>query len=112
MVHVLRDPRDACVSAFQRVYTAGSFQYTSDLRECGCYARLHLRLMRHWAALYPGMAPDNVNRGPARGPLGSEWGLYHLRSHEVNSTRILRTIHPSIHPLMLTFDHFSLQQRR
>ena len=25
------------------------------------------------------------HRGPTRGPLGSEWDLYHLRSHEVNS---------------------------
>eukprot|EP00976_Prorocentrum_cordatum_P074476 1181533-Prorocentrum_minimum.AAC.2 len=33
-----------------------------------------------------GTAADH--RGPARGTLvGSEWGLYHLRSHEVNALK-------------------------
>eukprot|EP00959_Pyramimonas_sp_CCMP1952_P209685 4387166-Pyramimonas_sp.AAC.2 len=36
-----------------------------------------------------------LNRCPARGPLGPEWGLYHLRSHEVHRIQILLTVHPA-----------------
>eukprot|EP00976_Prorocentrum_cordatum_P100181 1192126-Prorocentrum_minimum.AAC.6 len=34
--------------------------------------------------------PIRYDRGPARGPLGSEWGLYHLRSHEASTVRSLQ----------------------
>lgn len=52
IVHVRRDPRDACLSAFSKLF-GEELAYTFDLEELGRYWRAYDGLMSHWRRVLP-----------------------------------------------------------
>jgi tetratricopeptide (TPR) repeat protein len=52
MIHIVRDPRDTCISCFSKLFTEGNFQ-TYDLAELGRYYRHYQALMAHWRRVLP-----------------------------------------------------------
>jgi len=52
IIHVRRDPADACLSCFSRLF-AGGLPFAYDLAELGRYYRAYSRLMEHWRAVLP-----------------------------------------------------------
>ena len=52
IVHVRRDPRDAGLSSFTRLF-ANDHPYSYDLGELGRYHRAHEALMAHWRQVLP-----------------------------------------------------------
>ncbi len=52
IIHTVRDPVDACVSCFSKLFTE-DHPYTYDLRELGRFWRRYEQLMAHWRAVLP-----------------------------------------------------------
>ena len=52
IIHVLRDPRDTCLSCFSKLFTAAQ-DFTYDLGELGRYYRKYVELMAHWRSVLP-----------------------------------------------------------
>ncbi len=52
IIHVLRDPRDTCLSCFSKLFTAAQ-DFTYDLGELGRYYRKYAELMAHWRSVLP-----------------------------------------------------------
>jgi tetratricopeptide (TPR) repeat protein len=52
IIHVLRDPRDTCLSCFSKLFTAEQ-NFTYELGELGRYYRKYAELMAHWREALP-----------------------------------------------------------
>jgi tetratricopeptide (TPR) repeat protein len=52
ILHIRRDPVDACLSGFSKLFT-GTQYYNYDLAELGRYYRAYDRLMAHWEKVLP-----------------------------------------------------------
>ena len=52
IIHVLRDPRDTCLSCYSKLFTAEQ-NFTYDLGELGRYYRKYAELMAHWRDMLP-----------------------------------------------------------
>ena len=52
IIHVLRDPRDTCLSCYSKLFTAEQ-NFTYDLGELGRYYRKYAELMAHWRMVLP-----------------------------------------------------------
>jgi Sulfotransferase family len=52
IIHVLRDPRDTCLSCYSKLFTAPQ-DFTYDLAELGRYYGKYAELMAHWRAVLP-----------------------------------------------------------
>jgi hypothetical protein len=52
IVHVYRDPADACLSCFFQLFNGGQ-PFSYDLQELGAYYRAYRGLMRHWHDVLP-----------------------------------------------------------
>lgn len=53
IIHVVRDPRDTCVSCFANLFRLGDIPYSYDLGALGRYYLHYRRLMAHWHAVLP-----------------------------------------------------------
>ncbi|MGH8212457.1 MAG: tetratricopeptide repeat-containing sulfotransferase family protein [Rhodanobacteraceae bacterium] len=60
IIHVVRDPLDACFSCFANVFERGSVAYTYDLDTLGRHCARYLELMRHWRRVLPERAVLDV----------------------------------------------------
>jgi tetratricopeptide (TPR) repeat protein len=52
IIHVMRDPRDCCLSCFSKLFSAEQ-NFTYDLGELGRYYRKYAELMAHWRDVLP-----------------------------------------------------------
>jgi tetratricopeptide (TPR) repeat protein len=52
IIHVLRDPRDTCLSCYSKLFTAEQ-NFSYDLGELGRYYRKYVELMAHWRDVLP-----------------------------------------------------------
>jgi tetratricopeptide (TPR) repeat protein len=52
VIHVLRDPRDTCLSCYSKLFTAEQ-NFTYELGELGRYYRKYAELMMHWREVLP-----------------------------------------------------------
>jgi tetratricopeptide (TPR) repeat protein len=52
IIHVMRDPRDTCLSCYSKLFTAEQ-NFTYDLAELGRYYRKYAELMAHWRDVLP-----------------------------------------------------------
>ncbi len=52
IIHVVRDPRDTCLSCYSKLFTAEQ-DFSYDLGELGRYYRKYAELMDHWRAVLP-----------------------------------------------------------
>ena len=52
IIHVMRDPRDTCLSCYSKLFTAEQ-DFTYDLGELGRYYRKYAELMTHWRDVLP-----------------------------------------------------------
>jgi tetratricopeptide (TPR) repeat protein len=52
IIHVLREPRDTCLSCYSKLFTEEQ-NFTYDLGELGRYYRKYAELMEHWRAVLP-----------------------------------------------------------
>ena len=52
IIHVMRDPRDTCLSCYSKLFT-GEQDFTYDLGELGRYYCKYAELMDHWRAVLP-----------------------------------------------------------
>jgi tetratricopeptide (TPR) repeat protein len=52
IIHVLRDPRDTCLSCYSKLFTAEQ-DFTYELGELGRYYRKYAELMAHWRKVLP-----------------------------------------------------------
>ena len=52
IVHVLRDPRDTCLSCYSKLFTAEQ-NFSYELGELGRYYRKYTELMAHWRDVLP-----------------------------------------------------------
>jgi hypothetical protein len=52
IVHCVRDPVDACLSSYKKLFRTGVL-YSYDLEELGRYYLSYRRLMEHWRAVLP-----------------------------------------------------------
>jgi hypothetical protein len=52
IIHVLREPRDTCLSCYSKLFTAEQ-NFTYDLGELGRYYRKYAGLMAHWRDVLP-----------------------------------------------------------
>jgi tetratricopeptide (TPR) repeat protein len=53
IIHVARDPLDACLSCFANVFEQGSMPWAYDLATLGRHCARYLELMRHWRRVLP-----------------------------------------------------------
>jgi len=53
VIHVRRDPVDACLSCYTKNFIAANAPYTYDQTELGLFYRDYARLMAHWRATLP-----------------------------------------------------------
>lgn len=53
IIHVVRDPRDACFSCFANLFRQGDIAYSYDLGTLGRHCVRRQSLMAHWLALLP-----------------------------------------------------------
>src|SRR5579875_2019243 len=53
IIHVIRDPRDTCVSCFANLFRLGDIPYSYDLGALGRHYLRYRRLMAHWHAVLP-----------------------------------------------------------
>jgi Tfp pilus assembly protein PilF len=53
IIHVARDPRDACFSCFANLFRQGDIAYSYDLETLGRHCVRRQSLMAHWYALLP-----------------------------------------------------------
>ncbi|MGH8116789.1 MAG: sulfotransferase family protein [Rhodanobacteraceae bacterium] len=68
IVHVLRDPRDACFSCFANLFAHGNVAYSYDLGALGRYCVRCLALMRHWSTALAEASIRGALRRPGRRP--------------------------------------------
>lgn len=54
IIHVQRNPADACFSCYQRLFELGNLPYTYSLEDLASRYRDYRELMRHWADVLPG----------------------------------------------------------
>jgi hypothetical protein len=52
IIHVLREPRDTCLSCYSKLFTEEQ-NFTYDLGELGRYYRRYTKLMTHWRDVLP-----------------------------------------------------------
>jgi hypothetical protein len=52
IIHILRDPRDTCLSCYSKLFTAEQ-NFAYDLGELGRYYRKYAELMAHWRDVLP-----------------------------------------------------------
>jgi tetratricopeptide (TPR) repeat protein len=52
IIHVVRDPRDTCLSCYSKLFTAEQ-NFSYDLAELGRYYRKYAELMAHWRDVLP-----------------------------------------------------------
>ena len=52
IIHVLREPRDTCLSCYSKLFTEEQ-NFTYDLAELGRYYRKYAELMAHWRDVLP-----------------------------------------------------------
>ena len=52
IIHVMRDPRDCCLSCYSKMFS-GEQNFTYDLGELGRYFRKYAELMAHWRSVLP-----------------------------------------------------------
>lgn len=53
IIHVIRDPRDTCMSCFANLFRLGDIPYSYDLGMLGRHFVRHRELMSHWRAVLP-----------------------------------------------------------
>lgn len=58
IIHLCRDPMDACFSNFKELFAASAFPYSYDLGELAAHHRSYTRLMSHWHRIAPGRILD------------------------------------------------------
>jgi len=94
IIHVQRDPLDACWSCYTKLFPLG-LEYTFDLGELGRYYRAYEELMTHWRQVLPAGAMLEVRyedlvadfEAQARrivGFCGLDWNARCLRFYEVD----------------------------
>lgn len=58
IIHLSRDPADACFSNLKELFAANAYSYSYDLAELAAHHRNYTRLMAHWHAIAPGRVLD------------------------------------------------------
>lgn len=58
ILHMVRDPRDTCLSNYKNYFSSNAHQYTYDLVELAEYYAQYDAMMRHWHAKFPGAILD------------------------------------------------------
>lgn len=58
IIHLIRDPIDACFSNLKELFAASAFSYSYDFAELAAHHRNYQRLMAHWHAIAPGRILD------------------------------------------------------
>lgn len=58
IIHLRRDPLDACFSNLKELFAANAYSYSYDLGELAAHHRNYTRLMAHWHAIAPGRVLD------------------------------------------------------
>lgn len=58
IIHLSRDPTDACFSNFKELFAANAYSYSYDLTELAAHHRNYARLMAHWHVIAPGRVLD------------------------------------------------------
>jgi tetratricopeptide (TPR) repeat protein len=58
IIHLRRDPADACFSNLKELFAANAYPYSYDLEELAAHHRNYTRLMAHWHAIAPGRVLD------------------------------------------------------
>ncbi|HWT16317.1 MAG TPA: sulfotransferase [Patescibacteria group bacterium] len=58
IIHLSRDPADACFSNLKELFAANAYGYSYDLAELAAHHRNYSRLMAHWHAIAPGRVLD------------------------------------------------------
>lgn len=58
IIHLSRDPADACFSNLKELFAANAYSYSYDLGELAAHHRNYTRLMAHWHAIAPGRILD------------------------------------------------------
>jgi tetratricopeptide (TPR) repeat protein len=53
IIHIRRDPADACLSCFSRLFVGDNAPYAYDLAELGRYYLTYSALMTHWRRVLP-----------------------------------------------------------
>lgn len=54
IIHMQRNPVDACFSNLKELFAPGYYTYSYQLDECAAHYKNHARLMKGWQRLYPG----------------------------------------------------------
>ena len=58
IIHLQRDPADACFSNLKELFAANAYSYSYDLGELATHHRNYTRLMAHWHTIAPGRILD------------------------------------------------------
>lgn len=58
IIHLRRDPLDACFSNLKELFAANAYPYSYDLEELAAHHRNYSRLMAHWHQIAPGRILD------------------------------------------------------
>lgn len=58
IIHLSRDPADACFSNLKELFAANAYSYSYDLGELAMHHRNYTRLMAHWHRIAPGRILD------------------------------------------------------
>ena len=58
IIHLCRDPADACFSNLKELFAANAYSYSYDFGELAAHHRQYTRLMAHWHAIAPGRILD------------------------------------------------------
>ncbi|TAN07458.1 MAG: sulfotransferase family protein [Rhodanobacteraceae bacterium] len=121
IVHVVRDPLDACFSCFANVFERGSVPYTYELGTLGRYCARYLELMRHWRRVLPADAvldvryeelvadPDAQIRR-LLGYVGLPWDpkclAFHANRHAVRTVSLGQVRRPIYRSSVARWEHF------
>lgn len=75
IIHVRRDPMDACFAMYKFLFRAG-YPFSYDLNELADYYASHARLMRHWRQLLPSVSLHEIDYEElVKHPEGAAHGL-------------------------------------
>ncbi len=75
IVHVVRDPMDACYAMFKYLFRNG-YPFTYELEELGAYYAEYFHLMNHWRSVPPaGRIPISATKR-CRRPAGNARALW------------------------------------
>ena len=58
IIHLSRNPADACFSNLKELFAANAYSYSYDLAELATHHHNYARLMAHWHAIAPGRVLD------------------------------------------------------